>query len=125
MGLDDRRERVRVERDDPLARLLLSERHVIVIGEAYWHSGVTGLTAGSLDIAIPLFSRNDLLGIALYGRHRNGSAIDPEERKLLQRLCDAAAVAHEAVELTQAREELASMRSRAAASLESNVTLGA
>jgi len=118
-------ENARVERDDPLARLLLSERRVIVIGEAYWHSGVTGLTAGSLDIAIPLFSRNDLLGIALYGGHRNGSAIDPEERKLLQRLCDAAAVAYEAVELTQAREELAAMRSRTAASLESNVTLGA
>lgn len=62
------------------------------------------------DIAVPLFSGNDLLGIAFYGRHRNGTAIDPEERDLLTRLCDAAAVAYEAVALAQAREELAALR---------------
>lgn len=107
-------ERAAIERDDSLARLLLAERHSIDIPEVHWHPGVAGLEDASLDIAIPLFSRNDLLGVALYGRHRNGSAIDPEERRLLQRLCEAAAVAYEAVALAQARAELAGLRSATA-----------
>jgi hypothetical protein len=94
--------------DDAIARLLLSERRPIGIAEAHWHAPGAGEPA--LDIAVPLFSRNDLLGIAFYGRHRNGTAIDPEERDLLRRLCDAAAVAYEAVALARAREELAALR---------------
>ncbi len=95
----------------PLARLLLSERRVLGIADVHWNADIVAHAPGSLDIAVPLFARNDLLGIALYGRHRNGTAIDPEERQLLRRLCEAAAVAFEAVDLAQAREELAAMRS--------------
>ncbi len=103
-------ERAVIECDDSLARLLLAERHPIAIVALHWHPSVEGLKDASLDIAIPLFSRNDLLGVALYGRHRNGSAIDPEERRLLRRLCEAAAVAYEAVALAQARAELIALR---------------
>jgi K+-sensing histidine kinase KdpD len=103
----------KIERDDSLARLLLSERRVIGIAEAHWNADIAKHAPGSLDIAVPLFARNDLLGIALYGRHRNGTAIDPEERRLLYRLCEAAAVAFEAVALAEAKEELAAMRSPA------------
>jgi hypothetical protein len=108
-------DRPALEPDDALARLLLSERRVIDIPEARWHTPVTGLAHASLDIAVPLFSRNDLLGVALYGRHRNGSAIDPEERGLLRQLCQAAAVASEAVALAQARAELTALRAPSAA----------
>jgi hypothetical protein len=101
----------RIERDDPLARLLLLERHALSVPEAHWHAKILENVPGSLDIAVPLFARNDLLGIALYGRHRNGTAIDPEERQLLGRLCSAAAIAFEAVDLAQAREELTALRS--------------
>lgn len=97
-----------LSRDDAMARLLLSERRPIGIAETHWHAPGSG--AAALDIAVPLFSRNDLLGIVFYGRHRNGTAIDPEERDLLTRLCNAAAVAYEAVALAQAREELAVLR---------------
>lgn len=97
-----------LSRDDAIARLLLCERRPIGIAEAHWHPPRAGATA--LDIAVPLFSRNDLLGVAFYGRHRNGTAIDPEERHLLTRLCDAAAVAYEAVALAQARQDLAILR---------------
>jgi hypothetical protein len=104
-------ETTKIERDDPLARLLLSERRVMGIAEAHWKADIVAHAPGSLDVAVPLFARNDLRGIALYGRHRNGTAIDPEERKLLHRLCEAAAVAYEAVALAEAREELAATRS--------------
>lgn len=105
-------EHAAMDRDDPLARLLLSERRSIDVAEVRWRSGVAGLADAAIDLALPLFSRNDLLGIVLYGRHSNGSAIDPEERSLLQRLCDAAAVSYEAVELAHAREEITALRSR-------------
>ncbi len=110
-------EGAKIESDDPLARLLHSERRPISIAEAHWQPTIGGLAAGTLDIAMPLFSRNHLLGMALYGRHRNGSAIDPEERNLLYRLCEAAAVAYEAVELSRAREEVAALRSQLAVRL--------
>lgn len=97
-----------LSRDDAMARLLLSERRPIGVAETHWHA--PGSSAAALEIAVPLFSRNDLLGIAFYGRHRNGTTIDPEERDLLTRLCNAAAVAYEAVALAQAREELAVLR---------------
>jgi hypothetical protein len=95
-------------RDDAIARLLLSERRPVGLADAHWHARGDG--ASALDTAVPLFSRNDLLGIAFYGCHHNGTGIDPEERNLLTRLCDAAAVAYEAVALAQAREELAVLR---------------
>jgi len=98
-----------IERDDPLARLLLCERNVVDIPQARWSAEFLGFAPGSLDIAVPLLSRNELLGIAFYGRHRNGSAIDPEERRLLRTLCESAAVAYEAVALASARERLAAL----------------
>jgi hypothetical protein len=99
-----------IEVDDPLARLLQAERKSVDIAESRWHADIRGFAPGSLQIAVPLFSRNDLFGIVFYGRHRNGSALDPEERALLLRLCQAGAVAYEAVELQQAREQLATFR---------------
>jgi hypothetical protein len=103
-----------IARDDALARLLLSERQVIDIADVHWRPTVAGLDGAALDIAIPLFSRNDLLGVALYGRHRNGSTIDPEERRLLRGLCAAAAVAYNAVALAETRQELAALKSGSA-----------
>jgi hypothetical protein len=99
----------KINRDDPLARLLLCERNVVDIPEARWRAEFLGFAPRLLDIAVPLLSRNELLGIALYGRHRNGTAIDPEERRLLRKLCESAAVAYEAVELASAREQLAAL----------------
>jgi hypothetical protein len=103
-----------LERDDALARLLLAERQVIDVADVHWRPTVAGLEDAGLDIAIPLFSRNDLLGVALYGRHRNGSTIDPEERGLLRQLCTAAAVAYDAVALAETRQELAALKSGSA-----------
>lgn len=100
-----------LDRDDPIARLMLAERDVVDVTQAHWRSDIKGIAPGSLDIAVPLLSRNHLLGIALYGRHRNGSAIDPEERRLLHKLCESAAVAYEAVELARTREALAAVTS--------------
>ncbi len=53
-------------------------------------------------------SRSRLSGVALYGRHVNGTEIDPEEMKMLRRLCDAAAACYEGAALRARIEELQS-----------------
>ena len=54
--------------------------------------------------------------IVAFASNRNGSTIDPEERRLLRRLCAAAAVAYDAVALAETRQELAALKSRDASS---------
>ena len=58
-------------------------------------------------LAIGLANGADLVGIAFYGRHLNGTEIDPEESAMLQRLCDAAATAYRVAEL---QSEVARLR---------------
>ncbi len=96
--------------DDPLARLLLAERKPVDVREALWRTASLDIAPGAPHIAVPLFSRNDLIGIVFYGPHRNGTLLDPEECGLLLRLCQAAAVAYEAVAFARTREELAAFR---------------
>jgi hypothetical protein len=59
--------------------------------------------------AIALSNANAFVGVAFYGRHRNGTDIDPVELALLRRLCEAAAVAYQLAEM---RAELAALRER-------------
>ncbi len=58
-------------------------------------------------LAIPLVNGADLVGIAFYGRHFNGTEIDPEEAAMLRKLCAAAGTAYRVAEL---RSEVAQLR---------------
>lgn len=58
-------------------------------------------------VAIALAGAGTFAGVAFYGRHRNGTDIDPVELALLRRLCEAAAVAYQLAEM---RAELARLR---------------
>lgn len=60
-------------------------------------------------VAIALAHAGTFVGVAFYGRHRNGTEIDPVELTLLRRLCEAAAVAYQLAEM---RAELARLRER-------------
>jgi hypothetical protein len=46
---------------------------------------------------IPMLLRHQLLGYAVFGHHRNGAAIDPNEREILMHLTRQAAVAYDHV----------------------------
>jgi hypothetical protein len=48
-----------------------------------------------------------LTGIVLYGRHDNGTEIEPEELRILREVGEAAAIAYETVEATAMREHIA------------------
>jgi len=58
-------------------------------------------------VAIALAHAGAFVGVAFYGRHRNGTEIDPIELALLRRLCEAAVVAYQLAEM---RAELAQLR---------------
>lgn len=68
--------------DEPLALRLLAGR------ESIDHEQL---------LAIPLLLRHHLMGYVLYGHHANGAAIDPNERKILERLTARAATAYDHV----------------------------
>jgi len=57
-------------------------------------------------IAIPIFQGNALTGFALYGTHRDGTSLDPDEVETLEHLCEAAAQAYTLIENARYRSAL-------------------
>ncbi len=62
------------------------------------------------ELAVPFTVRDGLLGFALFGAHVNGTAIDPNERELLEALCARAANAYDHVASEERAEENARLR---------------
>jgi hypothetical protein len=87
-----------LERGDHLVVNLLSELEPIDMADVRWPR--TDIPSGINQplLAIPLVVRHDMLGFVLYGGHVGGEAIDPDEKKTLARLADAAAAAYEHIE---------------------------
>ena len=49
-------------------------------------------------VAVPVFDGDDLSAFALYGLHRNGTKLDPDEIDTLEQLCSTAAQAYMRIE---------------------------
>lgn len=67
--------------------------------------------------AFPLWSRRELVGVALYSAHRNGATLDPEEVDEIERITSAATAAFDrvaAAELRRTQVELAAARAEIA-----------
>ena len=62
------------------------------------------------ELAIPFTVRDRLMGFALFGAHTNGTAIDPNERALLELLCSQGANAYDHVAGEERSEENARLR---------------
>ena len=58
------------------------------------------------EVAIPIFQGNALTGFALYGTHRDGTSLDPDEVETLEHLCEAAAQAYTLIEISRYRSLL-------------------
>lgn len=54
-------------------------------------------------MAIPIFQGDDLTAFAVYGIHRDGTKLDPDEIETLERLCETAAQAYVRIELLRYR----------------------
>lgn len=57
-------------------------------------------------VAIPIFQGSALTGFALYGTHRDGTSLDPDEVETLEHLCEAAAQAYTLIENSRYRSLL-------------------
>ncbi len=87
--------------EDALPIYLQGERAPLHLNHHGWH-----LPA----IAVPLFSHGDLIGIAVYGLHENGTDFDGEEITLLEALATSGGIAYDRLEARQLREEVRDLR---------------
>jgi hypothetical protein len=85
--------------DHDLVRFLLTERKPFFVAELRSRTS-THLTepAAAPAVAIPIFQGDDLSAFALYGLHRDGTKLDPDEVEALEKLCEVGAQAYTRVE---------------------------
>lgn len=85
--------------DHDLVRFLLTERKTIVLRDLRAHvSAQLRDNETEPAVVIPIFEGDDLAAFALYGIHRDGTQLDPDEVQSLETLCNAAAHAYTRVE---------------------------
>ena len=96
--------------DDTLVLHLESEREAMRPGDLAWHGA--NLPAGPARpvIALPVFLRQRLEAVVLFGPHRNGADIDPDEQRTLTALAAAAGAAYDHIDAENVRAEMEQMR---------------
>lgn len=60
---------------------------------------------GQACVAVQIHQGPDMTGFAVYGIHRDGTALDPDELETLEHLCNAAAQAYTYIEVSRYRTE--------------------
>lgn len=95
------------ERNHLLVRLLQSSEEPVWLEQIRAH--LEAENAGIYVLAIPVTVRHELVSFVLYGAHRNGSQIDPEEVELLEELAREASQAYDHIEAVRMRERLAAL----------------
>lgn len=101
LGWDRRSE---FKREHDLVRFLATERARLSLGDFRQAVKDEFVESGNAPaIAIPLFEGDDLRGFALYGLHRDGTNLDPDEQEVLDLLCQTAAQAYVHVEILELR----------------------
>ncbi|HEY1976476.1 MAG TPA: hypothetical protein VGG89_08030 [Candidatus Baltobacteraceae bacterium] len=92
------------DREHDVVRFLTTERARIQLGDFRQAVKAELVESGtSPTIAIPIFEGDDLRGFALYGLHRDGTNLDPDEQEVLETLCQTAAQAYVRVENLELR----------------------
>jgi hypothetical protein len=90
------------DRDHDLVRFLLAERANLAVNDLRSHVAEPFRHGGAVPaIAFPLFQSNRLTAFALYGIHRDGPKLDPDEVGTLEHVCAAAAQAYTGIELAR------------------------
>ncbi|HTX58047.1 MAG TPA: hypothetical protein VMH02_00120 [Verrucomicrobiae bacterium] len=88
-----------------LARMLLSGESPVWLDEL--RSSLEPENAAIYVLAVPVLVRHELVAFTLYGAHRNGAQLDPEEVELLEELAREASRAYDHVEAVRVRERYA------------------
>lgn len=97
----------RFDANENLVRFLQSEEKVVWLSDL----GTKGENrTGVFVIAVPILVRHQIIAFTLYGSHRNGAQLDPDEVRLLEELAIEAARAYDHVEAVRTREQMEIMR---------------
>jgi len=94
----------RIAPDDIVARGIRAGELLVQLTALRWEPGTLPAPPDEPAIALGIMRRGTLSAIVLYGRHANGTELEPEELRLLRRLGEAAAVAYETVDVFALRE---------------------
>jgi hypothetical protein len=92
-----------LDRDDDVVRFLVTERSCVHLDGLNDRVAATFAGLGSPTVAIPIFNGDELFGFVLYGVHRDGTRLDPEEASLLETLAESAGQAYVRVENSRLR----------------------
>jgi hypothetical protein len=93
-----------LDQEHELIRFLATERTKLHIHDLRRHVAEEFRASGPAPaVAIPLFQGDELIAFAVYGIHRDGTKLDPDEIETLERLCDIGAQAYTAIELARYR----------------------
>jgi len=101
--------------DDVLVLHLAADREPLRLKEIAWHR--EGLPHGTVSpiIVFPVFVRQRLEAFVLFGSHRNGADIDPDEEHCLRQLAANAGAAYDHIDAERLRAEMERMRAELAA----------
>lgn len=84
--------------NDPLVLHLLAESSPVRLADVVWPSEESLTPLGDTVLAMPVFLRDQLVTIALYGPHNSGADIDPDEVRSIALLVDRAGAAYDHIE---------------------------
>jgi len=91
--------------DHDLVRFLVTERKVLHLSDLRSHVFAQLRDGDSAPaIVIPILQGDELFAFALYGIHRDGTKLDPDEVQTLESLCEVGAQAYTRVENVRYRE---------------------
>jgi hypothetical protein len=91
--------------DDPLVLHLLAEGAPVRLAEVAWSSDDVPRMANAV-LAMPVLLRDQLVAIVLYGPHRTGADIDPDEVRSLVPLVERAGAAYDHIEARALRAQV-------------------
>jgi hypothetical protein len=95
--------------DDPLVLHLLAEAAPVRLADVVWPSEQATRPLGDSVLAMPVLLRDELVAIALYGPHRSGADIDPDEIRGVVLLVDRAGAAYDHIEARTLRSQVESL----------------
>ncbi len=95
--------------DDPLVLHLLTEGASVRLADVVWPSESSSAHLGDALLAMPVMLREELAAVVLYGPHRNGADIDPDEIRGVVLLVERAGAAYDHIEARTLREQVASL----------------
>lgn len=89
------------EANNLLVRMLRSSEKLIWLDEVRSH--LDAENAAIYVVAVPVSIRHELVSFTLYGAHKNGAQLDPDEVRLLEELAREASRAYDHVEAVRTR----------------------